>query len=174
MILAAAAVVVVATTAAFFLGRGSTTSARPVVTASDDEGETAGRAKIGDLAGRPRRQPSLPSSPVTPRAERAPATAGGAELGNETVPAIPEPGSAGAVARPVIPAPPPLHSAAEVDGYLSTLETRARNQHRATAAEVEPGIQAIMMLGPKIGMDAALAKVRDFNNRMAEISAHAE
>jgi hypothetical protein len=70
--------------------------------------------------------------------------------------------------------PPPLHSAAEVDAYLMTLEARAQQKHQATAEEVEPGIKAIMRLAPEIGHGAALEKLREFNKRMSEISAHAE
>ncbi len=92
-------------------------------------------------------------------------------------PAEPDPAAAPATqtaAPTTVVNPPPLHSASEVDAYLMTLESRARQNHRATAAEVEPGIKAIMRLAPLIGPNAAMEKLREFNKTMAELGKQAE
>jgi hypothetical protein len=80
-----------------------------------------------------------------------------------------------AVATQAAPAPTPLsasplQSAAELDAYLMTLESRARGKHQATADEVEPGMKAIMRLAPQIGPEGAMEKLREFEKRMREIS----
>jgi hypothetical protein len=64
---------------------------------------------------------------------------------------------------------PRLRSAADLDAYLDALLREASAQGRASALQVEPGLQAIGKLGARLGDAAARERARTFSARMRAI-----
>jgi hypothetical protein len=64
----------------------------------------------------------------------------------------------------------PLHTEAEVDAYLVTLQGRARRNRRVSPIEVAPGLRAVHQLVGKIPFERITDKELAFADAMAKIA----
>ena len=61
---------------------------------------------------------------------------------------------------------PSITDSAGLDRYLEKLKEEARSNGRATALQVEPGLQAIAKLRPQLGDSVAVEKSHDFSQQL--------
>ena len=66
---------------------------------------------------------------------------------------------------------PALKTEADVDRYLAELMARAKRNHRVTALEVQPGLEAIRQLRSQLGDERSQTKLMAFSDSMEKLSA---
>jgi hypothetical protein len=65
---------------------------------------------------------------------------------------------------------PTITTERQLDAYLVELEGQARANHRVSALEIEPAIEAIRRLGSTLGPQRTFERIRAYSQKMRQLS----
>jgi hypothetical protein len=66
---------------------------------------------------------------------------------------------------------PTITTERQLDAYLVELEAQARANHKVSALEVQPAIEAIRRLGSTLGPERTFERIRAYSQKMSQLSA---